>query len=217
MEIDIHCHKRSSPENIELLNLDVNADFNEVKSYFSLGIHPWYIEELSLSHALRQLEHFGRHPMLLAFGECGLDKKVATPMPFQIEVFSAQIAMAKRFDKPLIIHCVHAYNELLELKKKLAADQIWLIHGFNAHSALAAQLLKQNCYLSFGQALLHNTGKARQTFSCIPLDRLFLETDARNDITIGEIYAAAARIRGLELPELQRQIVANFKRVFTHE
>lgn len=219
MEIDIHCHTRALSDAIQLISLDVNADisFDEIASYFSLGIHPWYIDKLNHRDALIKLENVSRHPWLLALGECGLDKAIATPMPLQMDVFSDQILLAKRLDKPLIIHCVRAFNELLQLKKELAANQIWLIHGFNAHPVLATELLKQGCYLSFGKALLHNTGKARQTFSSVPLDRLFLETDACNDITIGEIYMAAAKIRGLEISELQRQIVANFKRVFTHD
>lgn len=121
MEIDIHSHKWRVSGVIQLLNLDVNSAVNipALESYFSLGIHPWDIQHLNISDALEKLEKLCRHPLFLALGECGLDKSIATPISLQIEVFSAQIALAKRLEKPMIIHCVRAYNELLHLKKTL--------------------------------------------------------------------------------------------------
>jgi TatD DNase family protein len=49
------------------------------------------------------------------------------------------------------------------------------------------------------------------------LERLFLETDAANDISIGAIYVAAAKIVGIDVSTLQQQILANFQRVFLHD
>ena len=219
MEIDIHCHQRASNAGIQLLNLDARAEvnFDEVQGYCTMGIHPWDLDYLNLAEALQKLEYTCRYPWLLALGECGLDKTIATPLPLQIEVFSAQIALAKRHHKPLIVHCVRAYNELLSVKKHLAGKQIWILHGFNAHPTMAEQCLKAGCHLSFGHALLRDTGKARTSLLQTPIERLFLETDACSDITIGEIYVAAAKILDLDLHCLQRQIVANFHRVFTHD
>ena len=104
----------------------------------------------------------------------------------------------------------------MQLKKQLSPRQAWIIHGFIGKTALAKQLLQHGCYLSFGKALLHRQ-QTRDSLAITPLDRLFLETDAAIDVSIGEIYAAAAKILQLDIPTLQRQIVANFERVFMHD
>ena len=55
----------------------------------------------------------------LALGECGLDKKVQTPLDLQQEVFERQLTLAEKYKKPVIIHCVAAFQELIAIKKKL--------------------------------------------------------------------------------------------------
>lgn len=219
MEIDIHCHQRSSDNGMKLLCLGTiqQALADTSLKHFSVGIHPWQLDDLNLSQALQALEQACVHPGLLALGECGLDNTLTTPSAIQLEAFSAQIALAERYRKPLIIHCVRAYHVLLSVKKRLAAQQIWIVHGFNGHPVIAEQLLQHGCYLSFGHALLQHKSKARTSLLQTPLERLFLETDVRIDVPIGEIYAAAAKILDLELPLLQRHIVANFHRVFEHD
>ena len=217
--IDVHCHRLKPVDGIQLLNLELSTFDTESSppQRFSTGIHPWHIDVSTLAQQLAVVEKAAVNPNLLAIGECGLDKAITTPMALQIEILSAQIALAERHRKPLIIHCVKAFNELLQLKRTLAQSQIWIVHGFNAHPVVADQCLKAGCYLSFGHALLRDTSKARASVLQTPIDRLFLETDDRNDVTIGEIYAAAAKILALQPYILQRHIVANFHRVFSHD
>jgi TatD DNase family protein len=155
-------------------------------------------------------------PWVIAIGECGLDKCIATPMPLQIEVFSRQIELSERLGMPLVVHCVRAFNELLQLYKQLRPTQPWVVHGFTGKPALAEQLIKHGFYLSFGKALLVLDSQTGRSLHSVPLDHIFLETDD-SKLEISEIYAAAAKILGLDIPTLQRQIVANFNRVFAHD
>lgn len=235
--IDIHCHRFSGGGQLQILSLDTHelaghtagiaAKFLSLSGqnpgdslpdgcYFSLGIHPWFIDNQDIDTAFQTLAAFHHHPKLLAIGECGLDKCINTPMARQIQVFARQFELSKRFGKPPIIHCVRAFAELLQLKKRLAPSQACILHGFAGNPALAAQLIQHGCYLSFGKALLQAGSRAGQTLLATPIERLFLETDA-DDVSIDTIYAAAATIRGIELADLRRQIHTNFSNVFLND
>ena len=240
--IDIHCHRLTESTDYQILSLDTHelgggddAAMLESNSlpyrpseqssgvalpsncYFSIGIHPWFIESQDWQSALQILAAVGLNPNLLAVGECGLDKCIATPMNLQIEVFTRQIKLAEHLGKPLIIHCVKAFNELIQIKKARKAESVWIVHGFNANPVLASQLTKHNCYLSFGPALLNSRSHAIRALTETPPDRLFLETDAAEDVSISEIYAAAAKILKLDAATLRQQILSNFKRVFLND
>lgn len=224
--IDIHCHQKAQNDYPHILSLDVHQltahdqsdDLALASAVFvSIGVHPWFIERQNITEAMQTLTRMARQARVLAIGECGLDKCIATPLARQIEVFIAQIELAETLGKPLIIHCVKAFNELLHIKKTRKLTLPWIIHGFNAHPAVAAELIKQGCYLSFGKALLNDRSQAREALKQMSLERAFLETDAAENLSIGEIYAAAAKMTGLPIPALQQQIFKNFKRVFPHD
>lgn len=216
--INSHCHRSTNRDDLEIIGIDVR-DFHPgdaERGFYTLGIHPWHIEDLDIATAMRLLDTVGHDPKLLAIGECGLDKCIDTPMIRQIEVFTRQIELAERLGKPLIIHCVKAFNELLEIKKKRKVASVWIIHGFNANPALAAQLIKHGFFLSYGSALLNPRSHAGQALAETPLDRLFLETDTA-DVPIGAIYAAAAKMLKIDAATLRQQILSNFKRVFLND
>ena len=215
--IDIHRHQPSGTDALEIISIDT-ADFASQilrHNYYSLGLHPWFIAG--------QVDWFNKmtsalaDPKLLAIGECGLDKIIAIDLPTQIEIFSRQIEFSEQTGKPLIIHCVKAFNELIQLKKTRKSASSWIIHGFNHKPAVAKQLLKHGCYLSFGKALLKPASNAEAALAQTPIERIFLETDAAADIPISAIYAAAAKILGLDSMTLQQQIQKNFQRVFIHD
>lgn len=179
-------------------------------------MHPWFIKHQTIETAFLRLKSCTHHPKILAIGECGLDKCIDTPMSVQIEVFSRQVQLSEELGKPLIIHCVRAFAELLQLKKSLAPTQPWIMHGFTGKPALAAQLIQHDCYISFGKALLQTGSQATLALQAIPLEQLFLETDAAG-VSIDTIYAAAAKIRGIDPINLRRQIHSNFINVFFND
>jgi TatD DNase family protein len=77
-------------------------------------------------------------------------------------------------------------------------------------------LIKHGCYLSFGKALLNSNHPVDRSLQTVPLDRLFLETDNAN-VSIDAIYAAAAKMLGLDNVSLRQHIMSNFKRVFLND
>lgn len=220
--IDIHCHQPITADYPYILSLETHETANEILAfpsdcYFSLGIHPWFLERQDIEAAMQKMAAADAYPNLMAIGECGLDKCISTPMALQIEIFNFQVELAELLGKPLIIHCVKAFNELIQIKKTRKPNSPWIIHGFNANAVICKQLLKHDCYLSFGKALLNPHSHASKALVEVPLERLFLETDAAVDVSIGSIYAAAAKIVGLQLETLQQHILSNFKRVFLND
>lgn len=216
--IDIHSHREIPQAFIGLTSIDTK-DFNPAHTpvaYYSLGLHPWLIAHQDCDEALKKLAAAITDSNLLAVGECGLDRLIATPLNLQETIFRVQIKLAEEYKKPVVIHCVRAFNELLRIKNSEKATTPWLIHGFNHNDHIARQCLRQGCYFSFGKAILKERSNASVILQSMPLDRVFLETDDA-DISIIDIYNAAAKILRIDLVFLKTQIQNNFIRVFIHD
>lgn len=216
--IDIHSHNKAARFATVIVSVDA-SDFvvgEPRDGFYSLGIHPWFIGRQDIAASLRKMRSVSTDANLLAVGECGLDRLNDVPFAEQEAVFIAQIELAERLSKPVVIHCVRAFNELLSIKAALKPEQTWIFHGFNNKASIAASLLNCGGYLSFGKALLHPGSNAAKVLPAVPPDRFFLETDD-SGLPIERIYEAAADLRSIGLPELQRTIANNFKRVFLHE
>jgi TatD DNase family protein len=212
--IDIHSHHANpAPGSVALLNC--YDQFEQVlaqQGYYTLGLHPWYLEAATWAAQFGVLTQYASLPQVLAIGECGLDKVTDTPFALQQQVFAAQLQLAGQMNKPLIIHCVRAFEELIAMINNSGLQVPVVIHGFHKHKKLSERLLGQGYYLSFGAALLRD-GPLRDTFAAVPADRFFLETD-HSDTTIENVYAVAAEIRKISLDEIILQLQQNFKNVF---
>lgn len=206
--INIHTHNVPQSDTIKGL---INWFEGVSERLFSYGIHPWDIG--STNNNIDLFDHeLVRSLNCLAIGEIGLDRNIATSIKLQIEYFQAQVKIAETLNKPIIIHCVKAYSDFLQLRKQLGNDLPWIFHGFNANSTIAQKLIQNNCYLSFGKQLMHNP-KLHQSLINIPIDRLFLETDDA-DITIQELYAFTAKLLDTEENILIMQLEKNFHQLF---
>lgn len=209
---NLHTHKFTNDANtLELVN-QYPWEFNADIPFYSIGIHPWHINEERLSSDLKTIEEKLSLKECLALGECGLDKRIEVPMALQTEVFEKQIALAEYHQKPLVLHLVAAFDELLAIKKRLKTSVPIIIHGFSKNEQLAKQLLDNGFYLSFGKYLLRNP-ELKQVFQMVPNDRFFLETDTIEE-TLGEVYALAADYKGMSLEEMQLQVKQNWEQVF---
>lgn len=182
-------------------------------SFASIGLHPWHVKKDSLDVDINLIELNANSSNVVAIGEAGLDKTIQTDIAIQLEAFHRQIDISISSDKPMIMHCVRAYNELIKIRKDRMIKQPWVFHWFNASEQTAQQLIRSGCYLSFGHMLFHETSKAFKTFSSIPVNSLFFETDDAS-VSIVEVYAKAAMVKGISLPALQAQIERNFNNCF---
>lgn len=209
---NLHTHKYTGQKDIlELVN-QYPWEFDDSIENYSIGIHPWYIEESRIESDLKVIESKLSLENCLALGECGLDKRIDISMDLQKAVFEKQLLLAQKYNKPVVIHCVAAFQELIAIKNELNISVPIIIHGFSKNVQLATQLLEQGFYLSFGKYLLRNP-ELGTVFAKIPDNRFFLETDTVDE-SIQEVYALAAKYKNITVSELQQFIAANFATVF---
>jgi TatD DNase family protein len=209
---NLHTHKFSNNPNIlELVN-QYPWEFDAAIPNYSIGIHPWHIQESRLESDLNIIEAKLQLKECLALGECGLDKRIEIPMEFQIEVFEKQILLAEKYQKPLVLHLVAAFDELIAIKKRMKITVPVIIHGFSKNQQVAKQLIDNGFYLSFGKYLLRNP-ELETVFQSIPDDKFFLETDTMEE-TLDEVYNLAAKYKNINLPDLKEIINSNFNFVF---
>ena len=213
---NLHTHTSVNQANVVALVNQYPQEFNAAIPYYSIGIHPWYIVEHSVEADLEIIESKLKEPNCLAIGECGLDKRIAIPMELQEMVFEKQLFLAQKYSKPVVIHCVAAFQEVIEIKKRLDISVPMIVHGFSKNEQVATQLVDNGFYLSFGKYLLQSKslGTALEmVFKNIPDNRIFLETDTVEE-GIEKVYDLAAEIKGISILEMQEIISSNFRLVF---
>ncbi|CAA7195732.1 TatD family hydrolase [Chryseobacterium potabilaquae] len=197
---DFHHHKKNISYGI------YNLEYNEAipSTLYSVGIHPRDINCNSIENQIDWLtSNISDH--CFAIGECGLDSLVPIDPKIQEMIFIKQIQLSNEMRKPLIIHCVRKFYEVISFKKQ--ATQAMIIHGFNKKQGVAEDLLKNNFYLSVGKAVLYNLS-LQNTIRITPLDKLFLETD-NDDFIIEELYKKVSLLKGISLKQLSEQILEN--------
>lgn len=212
---NFHTHKfYNQADVLELVN-QYPQEFDATIPFYSIGIHPWYILEDLIEADLEIIESKLQENNCLAIGECGLDKRIEIPLELQQMVFEKQLLLAQKYNKPVVIHCVAAFQEVIDTKKRLNISVPMIIHGYSKSLQLAKQLLDNGFYISFGKYLLRNP-ELESVFKSIPNDRFFLETDTVEE-TISEVYALAAQYKNITTAELQKEINATVLDVFKIE
>jgi len=213
MLYNLHTHKLSNnPDIVEVVN---RYPYEVIDApYYSTGIHPWHIDIEKIEEHLAIIEDRLQDPACLALGECGLDKRIDIPLEIQVQVFEKQLLLAKKYKKPVILHLVAAFQELVAIKDRLQPGVPMIVHGFSKNAQVARQLLDNGFYLSFGKYLLRNP-ELGDVFASVPQDCFFLETDTIEE-GLEAVYAKAALARNMSIDELTNIVSTNFKTVFNN-
>jgi len=174
----------------------------------SVGLHPWDVTEPLVTNIQEYLFKLAE-PLLRSekdffLGECGLDRACATDYALQLEAFQAQIALSEQWQRPLILHCVRALDDVIRLHRK--TTQPWIWHGFRGKPEQLSQLLREGFYISFGWKY-----NEASLLAC-PLHRLFLETD-NGPASISPLYEQVASLRGLSVEALSDQTWNNLTKL----
>lgn len=211
---DIHTHHPAThKKDVAIINMIVEtmvctqADKHAPAELRSAGIHPWYIDIYNVRKQLARLESISIQPDIVAIGEAGLDTLSAIPHSIQQEVFLSQALLAERVKKPLIIHCVKAWPELIATRKLVKPHMPWIIHGFRGNSILAKQLIRKGLLLSFGVHFNPIALRAAWPSSA------FAETDDK-ETDIRLIYEQLAGSLNLPLETVILQIEKNVLNTF---
>jgi len=189
---------------------------------YALGIHPLYTPQAAdddLDLLAQELAARRADARLLAVGEIGLDFFVpGLDAERQLQIYRAQIALARRFDLPVILHVRQSSDKLLQ---QLRATPVrgGIAHAFNGSAQQAQMFIDLGFKLGFGGAATYERAhKLRRLAAELPLSALVLETDAP-DIPPHWVYTtaeqrAAGRPQGRNSPaELPRiaQVIAELR------
>lgn len=143
------------------------------------GLHPWFIPGRS-QEWLPILESFVES-MPSGVGEIGLDRlREPCDKSLQEEAFRVQLDIARRYERPAMIHCVRAWGWLTDiLRSESELPCGMLIHSYGGSVDLIEPLTGMGAYFSFsGKVLYTNYERARKSLLAVPPDRLLIETDA---------------------------------------
>jgi TatD DNase family protein len=214
--IDIHTHNSKPAEGIFAVeNLMAHENMKPKKisaRAFTAGIHPWHLNENNREQLLEYVRNIAGNPDLIAFGEAGFDKLRGPSIELQKSTFTEQVKIAGENQKPLVIHCVRSWDELLAAHKNLKPLTPWLVHGFRGKKELALQLIKRGMYLSFWFDFVMRPESA-DLLRFLPKERIFLETDGA-DVDIKEIYRKVSDDLEINIDVLKEKLRNNFNLLF---
>lgn len=207
--IDIHTHRRHGDDTYPGSEISSGVERDAIVSLepmelagipqsdgrlYSVGFHPWRLPSAGPSAKEWSLfEEMAARKDVVAVGECGIDL-LKGPLPaIQMEVFRRQAETAERLGKPLIIHCVKGYEQLIGLRKSLKPSVNWAIHGFRGKATVAKMMVSAGFWLSVGDKF--NPSALAE----IPVDKLLVETDESQtplDMTVGRIAETLGKESG---------------------
>jgi TatD DNase family protein len=219
--IDIHTHRRTTASGVlSLPNFSQkdleNGFYTEGSPFASVGLHPWFLTKENFEKDFEKLSQLAHNQNNIAIGECGLDKLKGEDLAFQTMAFEAQIHLAESVAKPVVIHCVRAFGEIMVIKKRLKPTVPMVIHGFNKKGEILRELLRHGFFISIGASILPKNGvytegsPFSEILHKIPLDRLFFETDDADNVDISTIYEVAALVFKMDVNDLKSIVYTNF-------
>jgi TatD DNase family protein len=214
--IDIHVHGGTPEAGIFILE-SLMAHENKLPEDFpgvayTFGIHPWFLNKNNFIQQLDSVKKIAADPGIIAIGEAGFDKLKGPSIELQRKVFEEQIALSEELKKPVVIHCVRAWDELLAVQKKLKPRMPWLVHGYRGNTELANQLLSKGTYLSMWYDFVLRP-ESSVLIRSLPKDRFFLETDGA-DVFIRTIYGKVANDLTISVDDLKLTMLHNFREFF---
>lgn len=193
---------------------------------FSVGIHPWQVaafdnlqlDDPQLESALNEVQS----APAWAVGEIGLDfapsivsdhsdlpEQKAEQEARQKTLFTAQLRIAEERRLPVVLHCVRAFEPVMEILAAHPRLPAVIFHGFIGSHEQAVRAVHKGHLLSFGQRSL-SSPKTVEALKSIPLDNIFLETDD-SPTPIADIYSRVAALLAVPLPQLTKHLYYNYQ------
>lgn len=213
--LDFHTHSLRRTDNKNIVEI-VSLHLGEKAEHdlFTVGKHPWWTTDVLKNDEKELLKKVLASKNCLALGEIGLDKLKGVAMEQQIIIFKDLLNIASEIKKPVIIHCVRAFDKLISIKREYKSLQNWCIHGFSRHKTLATQLINEGFYISL-MPTTKITAIYTDLVKSLPKNKFFLETDNTPNISIEEIYHQVATIRNISVKELKQQLNENARTFFS--
>jgi TatD DNase family protein len=194
----------------------------------AVGIHPHDAADAD-DAALAEIARLASAPRVVAIGEMGLDYfRNLSPRDAQVRCFEAQLALARRAGKPVLVHCRDAHDDTLATLARAGVDAVGgIMHCFSGDADIARRCLDLGMTISIaGPVTYRNARTLPDVVRLVPADRLVVETDCpylppqpyrgkRNEPAYVAITAArVAELRGEPLDTLGAVMAANARRLF---
>ena len=205
------------------LKLAMEHDF----VYAAAGSHPDAADEVDDAVLEEYRKLCKLNPKIKAIGEIGLDYHYEDiPREIQQRAFTAQLALARELDLPVIVHERDAHADGMEIIRRFP-EVTGVFHCYSGSAEMARQLTELGWYIGFtGVLTFQNARRALEAAAAIPIDRIVLETDCpymapapfrgrRNDPRY--LYRMAeklAEVRDLPVEEIHRITYENGKRLY---
>lgn len=196
------------------------------------GLHPYYVSDHTPDECEQALDELAQLlPRAMALGEAGLDFRphiLKESEGLQIEMFENQIALAKTFKKPMVLHIVQAHEKALQIMDIWGApEKGGLLHAFSGSYEMATRFIEHGFLISVGGAVTYEKNKKlRECIKRMPLEFLLLESDSPDQppqgwsgpnepISIYHVAEEIALIRNISPLEVLERNTQNFKRLFS--
>ncbi len=147
--------------------------------YLMMGLHPTHVKE-NYEEELAHIETQFAARDFYAVGEIGIDLYWdKSTLAIQQDAFMRQIQLAKKYKKPIVIHCREAFDEVFEILESEKGDDLFgIFHCFTGTKEQALKAISYNMKLGIGGVATFKNGKIDQFLAEIPLEHIVLETDA---------------------------------------
>jgi TatD DNase family protein len=196
--------------------------------YAAVGIHPHEAAQANPDH-LTALLRLSQHEKVVAIGEIGLDfYRNLSPTEVQKEIFIAQLELAQRAGKPVIIHDRQAHRETMSILRERAKDLRGVLHCFSGDLEMAQQAAKMGFSISLaGPVTFQNARGLHALVRELPLEDLMIETDCpylaphpyrgqRNEPAYVRFIATRiAALKAVPFEHVAQVTTENAKRVFS--
>ncbi|XMB86693.1 TatD family hydrolase [Mycoplasmatota bacterium WC44] len=195
--------------------------------YASVGIHPVDSKDAS-NESFVEIEKLITHPKVVGIGECGLDYHWDTDRELQFKAFVKQIDLAKKYNKPLIIHSRDALKETYDILHDNNAGEIGgVMHCYSGSAQMVESFLNMNFYISLGGPVTFKNAKVpKEVAKIVPSDKLLVETDCpylapepfrgkeNKPYYVTYILSEIAKLREVNTEELNNDTYSNAMRLF---
>jgi TatD DNase family protein len=163
----------------------------------AMGYHPWRLHADADDDTLAQIDANLVH--CVALGEVGLDYKAKTKKKVQKTLFPKILAVAKKHDKPVIVHCRYSHETAFRMIQEAGLKKA-VFHWYSGPLELIPLIAGAGYYMSACPALLYNPYHAK-AIQAVPLANLLLETDS--PVNYRELAARPAHVQ-ITLREVAR-------------
>ncbi len=245
MLFDSHCHidtysdenileiiKNARRQNVKIIvqngvdvtsnrrSLELGKKFPEIK--VALGIYPNESEKMTEEEIEKEIRSIEKNKSkIVAIGEIGLDLKWTKEIGKQKIVFERMLDLAKKLDKPVIVHCRDAEKETIEVLEKKKMKKV-IMHCFMGSDKLVERILKHGWIFSIPTNVCYDL-KMQEIVKIVPVDKILCETDSpflepnrkknNEPARVLEGYKKIAEIKGEKIEDFERIVEKTFNEI----